>query len=159
MKRRIASVILLCVFFTGLGLSQDVPSIPPVQGKISSGMSGPLASRTRPEMQMIKHLDGVDFQVPVGTPVCATATGMVTRAGASGPDGLSVRIDHGRGIETFYAHLSKVSVAEGMRVRKGQVLGYSGNSGLSSTPHVHYEIIKDGRSIDPQPYLSHLLKP
>ncbi|HXX64073.1 MAG TPA: M23 family metallopeptidase [Bacteroidota bacterium] len=46
-----------------------------------------------------------------------------------------------------------------MRVRKGQVLGYSGNSGLSSTPHVHYEIIKDGRSIDPQPYLSHLLKP
>ena len=159
MKRRITPVLLLSIALRWLVLSQDVPSIPPVQGKISAGVSGPLASRTHPEMQVIRQLDGVDFQVPVGTPVCATATGIVTRAGVSGSDGLIVRIDHGRGMETLYAHLSKVNVAEGMRVKKGQLLGYSGSSGLSSTPHVHYEIIKDGRSIDPEPYLAHPVKP
>lgn len=159
MKPRIAPVLLLYAAVSPFGLSQDVPSIYPVEGKISADLSSPFASRTQTALHVTKQHDGVDFQVPAGTPVRATATGMVTRAGERGPYGFEVRIDHGRGMETIYAHLSKVSVAEGMRVKRGQILGYSGSSGFTSSPHVHYEIIKDGKSIDPQPYLAGPVKP
>lgn len=96
---------------------------------------------------------GVDIPGPVGTPVYATADGMVDRAGAASGYGNLVEIDHGRGIQTRYGHLSRVLVAPNTYVHRGQLIALMGSTGRSTGPHLHYEVRIDGHAVNPAPFL------
>lgn len=97
---------------------------------------------------------GIDLAGPVGTPIHATADGVVTEAAYnSGGYGNLIKIDHGRGIETRYAHLSSMSVSPGQRITRGQVIGRMGSTGRSTGSHLHYEVRIDGRAVNPVPFM------
>jgi murein DD-endopeptidase MepM/ murein hydrolase activator NlpD len=96
---------------------------------------------------------GLDMAAPIGSPVYATAPGAVSTAGWCGNYGWCVTIDHGHGIATLFGHLSAIGVQPGQIVTAGQPLGRVGSTGRSTGPHLHYEIRKDGRPIDPGPHL------
>lgn len=97
---------------------------------------------------------GIDLAAPAGTPIYATADGVVSEAGwNSGGYGRLIKIDHGRGIETRYAHLSAISVAAGQRVARGQMIGRMGSTGRSTGSHLHYEVRIDGRAVNPIPFM------
>lgn len=96
---------------------------------------------------------GIDFRAPTGTPIRAPATGKVIRAGRSGGYGKMVEIDHGNGLKTRFAHLSRIQVRVGAEVSAGQRIGASGNTGRSTGPHLHYEIRANGRAVNPMRYL------
>ena len=97
---------------------------------------------------------GIDLSGPVGTPIYATANGVVTTAGYnSGGYGNLVKIDHGRGIETRYGHLASMSVRPGDRVTRGQQIGRMGSTGRSTGSHLHYEVRIDGRAVNPVPFM------
>jgi murein DD-endopeptidase MepM/ murein hydrolase activator NlpD len=95
------------------------------------------------------HHEGMDFVAPIGTPVLATAPGVVTRSEWAGPYGQLVEVAHAEHYKTRYAHLSQRLVQEGQRVGRGQALGHLGNTGRSTGPHLHYEIEHQRRSVDP----------
>jgi murein DD-endopeptidase MepM/ murein hydrolase activator NlpD len=92
---------------------------------------------------------GLDLAAPYGTPIHATADGVVAAVVNSRSYGLGVDIDHGNGYITRYAHASRLVVQKGMRVRQGDVIAYVGSTGLSTGPHCHYEVFHDGWSVDP----------
>lgn len=117
----------------------------PYYKKISSKF-GP---RVHPITGRFKVHTGVDFSANHGTPVKATASGIVTKASYFSGYGNYVSIDHAVGLKTAYAHLSKILVKNGQYVKQGQVIAYSGNSGNSTGPHLHYEVIKNGKHINP----------
>lgn len=98
--------------------------------------------------------NGIDFTVDVGTPILATGPGVVEDAGYEGPNGNRVSINHNFGYRSVFAHLSKISVKPGDKIVRGQLIGYSGNTGRSSGPHLHYTLYYKGRTIDPERYLS-----
>jgi murein DD-endopeptidase MepM/ murein hydrolase activator NlpD len=120
----------------------------PVPYRITSRFSG---SRFHPVLRKYRAHLGTDYRAPYGTPVEATGEGVVTRAGQWGGYGVMVSIRHPKAIETRYAHLSRIAagVRQGARVKQGQIIGYSGTSGLSTAPHVHYEFLKNGRQQSP----------
>ncbi len=96
---------------------------------------------------------GIDLKAPYGSPVRATAEGVVTRAGTMNGYGQLVAIDHGNGYETIYAHLKAATVRVGDLVQRGSAIGQLGNTGRTTTHHVHYEVRCGGECIDPFPYL------
>jgi murein DD-endopeptidase MepM/ murein hydrolase activator NlpD len=96
---------------------------------------------------------GIDFRAPTGQPARATAGGKVVSAGYEGGYGNLVEIDHGGGITTRFAHLSKIGVKKGQAIAKGDVVGNTGNTGRSTGPHLHYEIRVNGRAIDPMTFI------
>ena len=96
---------------------------------------------------------GVDIPGPVGTPVYATADGMVDRAERAGGYGNMIELDHGKGIQTRYGHLSKILVEAGTRVHRGQLIALMGSTGRSTGPHLHYEVRLDGHAVNPVPFL------
>jgi murein DD-endopeptidase MepM/ murein hydrolase activator NlpD len=97
---------------------------------------------------------GIDLSGPVGTPIYATAEGIVSEAAwNSGGYGRLIKIDHGRGIETRYGHLSVIGVAPGQRVTRGQIIGRMGSTGRSTGSHLHYEVRIDGRAVNPIPFM------
>ncbi len=126
------------------------PSIMPTRGWLSSQFSlarfHPILHRTRPH-------EGIDVAAPYGAPVVAPAAGVVTRISRQTGYGLVLDIDHGNGIATKYAHLSRVVVREGQRVVRGQPIAAVGNSGLSTGPHLHYEVHVNGKVVDPLTYV------
>ncbi|MFM7470171.1 MAG: M23 family metallopeptidase [Nodosilinea sp.] len=97
--------------------------------------------------------DGIDFAGPVGKPVLATADGTVLQAEYDSGYGNHVKLDHGYGYTTLYAHLSRTTVQPGDWVERGNVVGYLGNTGRSSGPHLHYSIYRQGQSVNPRYYL------
>ncbi len=97
--------------------------------------------------------NGMDFVDAYGSPVYATAPGVVTSAGFDGGYGLMVTISHSYGYSTLYAHLSGLAIKQDARVKRGQLIGYLGNSGRSTGPHLHYSIYEGEKAINPQPYL------
>lgn len=101
---------------------------------------------------------GVDLRAPVRAPVTATAPGRVAFVGRRGSYGFMVEIDHGLGVHTRYAHLARITVRVGQQVAAGTRVGLLGNSGRSTGPHLHYEVLVDGRSRDPHPFLKAGLK-
>jgi len=117
--------------------------VPPVNGRVSSGFG----QRAR------GNHEGIDFAVPVGTPVLASTGGVVVYAGERGSYGNLVTIQSPDGIETRYAHLSALNVAKGDAVTAGQEIAKSGNTGLSTGPHLHFEVRKGGTPIDPKTML------
>lgn len=118
----------------------------PVAGHLTSRF-GP---RFHPIFGMRLQHHGVDVAAATGTPIIATADGTVSRAGWSGGYGLLVALDHGRGMETRFGHMSRILVQPGARVQRGTILGYVGSTGNSTGPHVHYEVRVNGVAVDPQ---------
>ena len=96
---------------------------------------------------------GVDLAVPTGTPVYAAAAGTVVKAGWSGGYGYLVVIDHGNGYQTYYAHNSRLCVSVGQSVSKGQNIAYSGSTGNSTGPHLHFEVRINGNTTNPLNYI------
>ena len=97
---------------------------------------------------------GIDIAADTGTPITATADGVVTAAGWSGSGyGNMVDIDHGNGVMTRYGHASAVAVTAGEQVRRGQIIAYVGSTGHSTGPHLHYEVRLNGQPVNPAPYL------
>jgi murein DD-endopeptidase MepM/ murein hydrolase activator NlpD len=109
-------------------------------------------SRFHPILQTWRAHLGVDYRAPIGSPVNATADGIVIRAGRWGGYGIMVGIHHPNGIETRYAHLSRLApgIYAGARVQQGDVIGYAGMTGLATAPHVHYEFLKNGLHQNPR---------
>jgi len=121
----------------------------PVNGRISSNFGW----RTHPIKKTRLFHNGIDIAVSSGTPVKAAAGGEVVHSGWMNGFGYTVIIDHGRGVETLYAHNSKVSVSKGSMVNKGQQVALSGNTGLSTGPHLHFGVLKDEKPLNPKNYL------
>jgi len=96
---------------------------------------------------------GVDFGAPSGTPIVAAAAGTVVSAGWQGGYGNAVIIDHGGGEATLYGHQSRLAVSSGGSVRRGQIIGYVGSTGMSTGPHLHFELRINGVPTDPMPRL------
>ncbi len=119
--------------------------IAPVPGAISSryGM------RRHPILGYRRMHSGQDYRARHGTPIAAVTDGRVITAGRSGGCGNAVRLRHGGGLDTRYCHMSRMAVRQGQQVRRGQVIGYVGSTGLSTGPHLHYEMYRNGRPIDP----------
>ncbi|MFS8666241.1 MAG: peptidoglycan DD-metalloendopeptidase family protein, partial [Limnochordales bacterium] len=114
-------------------------------------LTGRISSRFGPRWGRMHQ--GLDIAVPTGTPVRAAAAGTVTYAGAMGGYGNIVTIDHGNRVETRYAHNSRIVVRVGQRVKRGEVIAYSGNTGNSTGPHLHFEIRYRGTPVNPEHYL------
>lgn len=127
---------------TGLG---GLPSGMPVSARMTSGFGW----RAHPIRGGVRAHAGVDLAAPYGSPIVATANGVVGTAGWSGGYGLLVAISHGDGVQTRYGHLSRLNVAAGEQVSRGEVIGFVGSTGQSTGPHVHYEVRVDGAAIDP----------
>lgn len=117
-------------------------------------ISAPYGYRSHPLLFTRQLHTGVDFAMPIGTPIYATADGVVNEAKFSGGGyGYLVKIDHSLGFMTYYAHLNKIVVQKGMFVKRGQLIAYSGNTGRSTGPHLHYEIRFLGNVIDPKSFM------
>jgi len=125
------------------------PSIWPVKGWVTSGF-GP---RISPFTEKPAWHDGLDIGAAPNAPVQAPAQGRVTATGFDPKLGNIVRLDHGFGIETLYGHLAKSLVKEGQRVKRGDVIGLVGSSGLATGPHLHYMVKVNGQAIDPNKYI------
>lgn len=123
----------------------------PVRYAAVSSNFGP---RIHPLIGTLRFHAGIDLPAPSGTPVHATATGMVTYAGWLGGYGLCVIVDHGGGYTTLFGHLSAAHAALGALVHSGQVLGRVGSTGQSTGPHLHYEVRRDAVPVDPRRYLA-----
>lgn len=117
----------------------------PVDARVTSGFG----MRFHPILHIYRLHAGIDFGTPVGTPVRSAAPGEVVAATSMRGFGNVVIVDHGGGISTVYGHLSRIGVRTGERLAQGQVLGASGNSGLSTGPHLHWEVHVGGRAVDP----------
>ena len=138
------------VFDQYLEWFQETPSIWPVYGYIRSGYGW----RVHPLKRSRQFHKGIDIPAWIGAPVQATADGYVEFSGWGGGYGWMVGLSHKFGIKTFYAHLSEVEVRQGVRVNKGQIIGKIGTSGLSTGPHVHYEIRHRRKALEPTRYLN-----
>ena len=127
-----------------------IPSIMPTAGWLSSAFS---RSRFHPILHIRRPHEGIDVSAPMGAPIVAPAAGTVTMVTVQNGYGNVLEIDHGDGIVTKYAHCSRIVVRVGQRVNRGQVIANVGNTGLSTGPHLHYEIHVNGKVVDPLTYV------
>ncbi|WP_422107577.1 M23 family metallopeptidase [Winogradskyella sp.] len=129
---------------------EAIPAIQPVNNENLTRMASGYGFRTDPFTKARKFHFGMDFTAPRGTPVYATGNGIVRRAdNRSSGYGKHIRIDHGYGYMTLYAHLYKYNVRVNQRVKRGDLIGYVGSTGRSEAPHLHYEVHKDGQRVNP----------
>ncbi|MCL7764828.1 M23 family metallopeptidase [Polaribacter sp. Z014] len=127
----------------------SIPAIQPVKIQDLTRMASGYGMRMHPILKYKKMHKGMDFTARVGTPVYATANGKVIRAQRSSSFGNVVYIEHGYGYETIYAHMKKIVIKKGKIVKRGDLIGYVGNTGLSAGPHLHYEVHKNGVAVNP----------
>lgn len=125
---------------------ESIPAIKPCDGIVSEHGFG---MRIHPILNINMMHDGIDIITEIGTPVHASGKGTIDFIGYRGGYGLAVEVDHGFGYRTLYAHLSAVKVKMGQSVKRGDIIAQTGNSGLSSGPHLHYEVSRDGIKQDP----------
>ena len=130
--------------------SVSIPSLMPVDGV---HLSSDYGLRTHPVLGGRRQHKGVDLAGPVGTPIHAAADGVVSRADWFSSYGLFVSLEHGGSLQTRYGHMSRLNVAAGQRIHKGDVIGYIGTTGRSTGPHLHYEVRIAGAAVNPVPYL------
>ena len=134
---------------TGMALAA-IPSQMPVAARaLTSGFG----MRGHPLLGGRRAHSGIDLAAPAGSPIVATSDGQVSWADWAGGYGIAVAVEHGGGYQTRYAHMSRVNVAPGQQVRKGDVIGYVGSTGLSTGPHLHYEVRVNGQAVNPVPML------
>lgn len=128
----------------------SIPAIQPVSNEHLSRMASGYGWRNDPFTKARKFHKGMDFTAPQGTPIYATGDGVVIRADGNAIGyGRHVRIDHGYGYVTLYGHMTKYVVKRRQKVKRGDLIGYVGSTGRSKAPHVHYEVRKNGRHINP----------
>ncbi len=113
-------------------------------------LSSPFGNRKHPILGFTKHHNGTDFAAPTGTPIMASGNGTVIKAGWCGNGGNCVRIRHNSAYTTGYGHMSKIATRTGRRVRQGQIIGYVGNTGMSTGPHLHYTVSYNGKFVNSQ---------
>ncbi len=141
-------------------LLAHTPAIQPVSNKDLERIASGFGWRIHPIYKVAKFHEGLDFTAPKGTDVFATADGTVIQAdNNSSGFGNVVVIDHGYGYKSRYAHLSAFKVRAGEKIKRGELIGLVGNSGLSTAPHLHYEVEKDGIKVDPINYFYNDLSP
>jgi murein DD-endopeptidase MepM/ murein hydrolase activator NlpD len=144
---------------TGGGVDR-IPSIQPIVNNDLTLLTASYGLRIHPFFRTLRPHGGVDYTVPEGTPVFATADGTVRDVSMrSTGSGRTVVIDHGNGYQTTYSHLSRAGVRVGQSVRRGDIIARTGNSGLSLAPHLHYEVRHDGMRVDPIHYFFMELTP
>jgi murein DD-endopeptidase MepM/ murein hydrolase activator NlpD len=127
-----------------------IPSIMPTAGWLSSAFT---RSRFHPILHRSRPHEGIDVAAQMGAPIVAPAAGVIKRVAREAGYGLVLEVNHGDGIVTKYAHCSRILVKQGQRVSRGDVIAAVGNSGLSTGPHLHYEIHINGRVVDPLTYV------
>lgn len=129
---------------------ESIPAIQPINNMNLTRVASGFGFRTDPFTKVRKFHWGMDFTAPRGTPIYATGNGVVKRADNSSTGyGKHIRIDHGYGYVSLYAHLYKYNVRVNQRVKRGDLIGFVGSTGRSEAPHLHYEIFKDGNRINP----------
>ena len=137
-----------------------LPSIQPVDNKDLKRMVSGFGRRIHPVYKTITHHDGMDFAAATGTPIYATANGTIEKSTYDrGGYGKHVIINHGFGYKTLYAHMNEIKVSKGATVKRGDVIGYVGNTGLSVGPHLHYEVHYKGKKENPSFYYHNDLSP
>ncbi len=133
-------------FFEASGVGEQRRGLlAPVPGALTSGFG----MRRHPILGYMRMHAGIDFKAQYGTPIVAVSDAKVSSAGRAGGCGIAVRLEHGGGLSTRYCHMSRMAVAAGMTVRRGQVIGYVGSTGLSTGPHLHYEMYRGGAMVNP----------
>ncbi len=134
-------------FYEASGIGrQSTTYFQPVSGRMSSSFG----LRRHPILGYRRMHSGVDYAARYGSPIVAVSDGVISYAGRHGGHGNYVRVEHGGGLGSGYAHMSRIAVDSGSRVRAGQVIGYVGSTGLSTGPHLHFEVYRGSRKIDPQ---------
>lgn len=148
----LATVVFLITSTFLFSQKTEIPSLRPVNDtyKVSAGFGKQL----HPIKKMERHHDGIDISAPIGTEIYAPANGMVVKVKSNDVYGKHLTISHSEGFETMYAHLSEIEVKTGDQVNKGQVIGKIGNTGLSTGPHLHYEISKEGKKLNPADFFT-----
>jgi hypothetical protein len=138
----------------------SVPAIQPILNENLNMLASGYGMRIHPILKVRKMHKGVDFAAPKGTPIYATGDGVVVAVKTVfGGYGKHVEIDHGFGFVTRYAHMNEFKVRKGQKIKRGDLIGTVGNTGSSTAPHVHYEIMKDGRFVNPVNYFFKDLTP
>jgi len=129
----------------------SIPAIQPISNKDLRRIGSYFGARVDPFYKVRKFHEGMDFSAPIGTEVYATGNGAIEMAGHDdgGGYGNEIIIDHGYSYKTVYAHLSRIFVKPGQKVLRGQIIGYVGNTGKSTSPHLHYEVRKNGVPLNP----------
>ncbi len=141
-------------------LLRAIPAIQPVSNKNLNRIGGSFGYRIDPVYKNLRFHQGLDFTAPAGTPIYATADGVVQIAGFNTDGyGNKVVINHGYGYQTLYGHMLKIKATQGQTVKRGEVIGYIGSTGKSTGPHCHYEVIKRGTKVDPVYYFYNDLTP
>ena len=150
-SRQEASLQMLIEYFEDKrSLFASTPSVWPVRGWVTSRFG----SRISPFSGIQKLHEGIDIAAQTGTPVVASADGVVIKAAFETGYGNMVEISHGYGIKTIYAHNSRINVKAGQRIRRGDVVAYAGDSGSSTGPHLHYEVRLNNLPVNPAKYLN-----
>jgi murein DD-endopeptidase MepM/ murein hydrolase activator NlpD len=142
-------------------LIASIPAIMPMNQKdLAHSVTSGYGWRTHPIYKTSEFHPGMDFSAELGTPIYATGDGVIDRADnlAQGY-GNHVVINHGFGYHTLYGHMSRIAVKAGQKVMRGQLIGYVGSTGLSTAPHLHYEVIKNGEKVNPINYYYNDLSP
>ncbi len=137
----------------------SIPAIVPLEKGTERLVSG-FGYRIHPIYKTMRMHTGVDFTAPTGTPIYATGNGVVKIAEMNRHGyGRMVVIDHGYGYETVYAHMNKIKVKRGQEIKRGEIIGLVGNTGVSTAPHLHYEVVRNGRKVNPVNYFYNDLTP
>lgn len=136
-----------------------IPAIQPVINQQLTLLTASYGMRIHPFYRTLQSHQGVDYTVPEGSRVFTTADGRVKEIATRSTAGRTIVIDHGNGYETSYSHLLAVNVRRGQEVRRGDIIGLSGNTGLSIAPHLHYEVRHNGMRVDPIHYFFMELSP
>lgn len=126
------------------------PSIMPTEGFLTSQFA---RVRYHPILHYERAHEGIDITAPYGTPIISPAAGRVVKVGWENGYGLAVELDHGYGVHTRYAHQSRTAVVVGQQLKRGDRIGYVGSTGLSTGPHLHYEVVVQGRPTDPLKFI------
>jgi murein DD-endopeptidase MepM/ murein hydrolase activator NlpD len=130
-----------------------IPAIQPVSNKQLHALASGFGWRTHPIYKVKKMHTGIDFAASIGTPIYATADGTIAEVSVKFSGyGKMVEVDHGFGYRTRYAHMHEFAVRSGQNVKRGDLIGYVGNTGLSTAPHLHYEVLINGSQVDPVHY-------
>jgi murein DD-endopeptidase MepM/ murein hydrolase activator NlpD len=130
-----------------------IPAIQPVSNKDLKRLASGFGMRIHPIYKIAKMHTGLDFTADIGTEIYATGDGVVESIESKYSGyGQHVIINHGFGYESLYAHMSRVAVRPGQKIKRGQIIGYVGNTGTSTGPHLHYEVMKNGEKVDPSFY-------
>ena len=126
-----------------------IPSIQPISNRDLTRIASGFGLRMHPIYKILKMHKGMDFTAPVGTEIYATGDGIIEKVGWTGGYGKTIMINHGYGYKTRYAHCSKFKCKRGQKVKRGDLIGFVGNTGQSTGPHLHYEVFKNKKQINP----------